>query len=100
MMILKLVECSDYKIEYGLLVVKNKNVTVHDIQQKIYEFKNSYKAYGYDNLKEMREDGFKTVEELFAKGNNYSWDIDRLVDKAFPKSWKVTFESFNGTVEC
>ena len=99
MMILKLVECSDYKMEYGILVIKNKYVTKHDIQEKIYQFKNSYKAYGYNNLKEMREDGFNTVNELFAKGD-HCWDIDRLVDKAFPKSWKVSVHLFDGTVEC
>ena len=99
-MILKLVECSDYKCEYGFLVVKNKNITQNDIQEKIYEFKNSYKAYGYSSLKEMREDGFDTVDELFAKGNDYSWDIDELIEKAFPKSWKVSVYSFDGTVEC
>ena len=99
MMILKLVECSDYKMEYGLLVVKNKNVTEKDIQDKIYEFKNSYKAYGYDNLKEIREDGYKTVEEMM-ENEDTCWDVDTLVEKAFPKSWKVSAYSFDGTVEC
>lgn len=99
MMILKLVECSDYDEEYGLLIVKNKNITEWDIQEKIYEFKNSYKAYGYDSLREMREDGYKTVEEMMCHENS-SWDIDRLIDKAFPKSWKVSKYDFDGTVEC
>ena len=41
----------------------------------------------------------KTVEEMMCHENS-SWDIDRLIDKAFPKSWKVSKYDFDGTVEC
>lgn len=99
MMILKLVDCSEYDEEYGLLIVRNKNVTEIDIRDKIYEFKNSYKAYGYSSLKEMREDGYETVDDLIGS-ECPSWDVDNLVEKAFPKSWKVSRYEFDGTVEC
>lgn len=98
-MILKLVECSDYDYDYGVLVVGNKNVTKDDIQDKIYEFKNSYKAYGYSSLKEMREDGYKTVDDLICNGD-VCWDVDFLVTEAFPKAWKVSRYNFDGLVEC
>ncbi len=99
MAILKLVECSDYNIEYGILVVENDKITPHDIQTKIYEFKNSYKAYGYSSKKEMKADGYKDLDDLI---NNEcpSWDIDDLILKAFPRSWKVSRYDFNGAVEC
>lgn len=95
----KLVECSDHDEEYGLLVVKNDGVTVDDIQDKIYEFKNSYKAYGYSSLKEMREDGYKTIDDLFANGD-VCWTIDDLMEEAFPKSWKVSLWDIDDVVEC
>lgn len=99
MMILKLVECSDWDEDYGCLIVKNKNITEIDIQDRIYAFKNSYKAYGYSSLTEMKEDGYETVEEMMDH-EIPSWDVDELVEKAFPKSWKVSRYEFDGIVEC
>lgn len=99
MKVFKLVECTDYKEDYGVIIVRNKNILQGDIQNKIYEFKNSYKAYGYSTLKEMREDGYKTVDDLVTN-ETPQWDIDDLIKKAFPKSWKVSRYEFNGIVEC
>jgi hypothetical protein len=99
MMILKLVECSDWDEDYGVLVVRNKNVTRDDIQNKIYKFKNSYKAYGYSSLEAMRKDGYETVDDLICN-EIPEWDVDQLVEEAFPKSWKVSRYEFDGTVEC
>lgn len=99
MMILKLVECSDHDEDYGILIVKNPNITESDIQDKIYTFKNSYKAYGYSSLKDMKADGYETVDDMICN-EIPEWDVDQLVDQAFPKSWKVSRYEFDGTVEC
>ena len=98
-MVLKLVECSDYKQEYGLLLIGNPNVTIDEIQEKIYAFKHSYKAYGYNSMREVKDDGYDTVEEMM-QCESQSWDVDRLVAYAFPKSWKVRRCNIDGTVEC
>ena len=37
-MIANLVECSDYDVHYGILTVEN--VSVEEVQNKIYEIKN------------------------------------------------------------
>lgn len=99
MKVFKIVECTDYKEDYGVIIVRNKNILQGDIQNKIDEFKNSYKAYGYSTLKEMKEDGYKTVDDLFIN-ETPQWNIDDLIKKAFPKSWKVSRCEFNGIVEC
>lgn len=97
-MILKLLECSDYDCEYGIIKIGNKKITREDVQNKIYDFKNSYKAYGYSSLKEIREDGYKTVEEMMINEDT-NWDIDQLIE-SFPKSWKVSLFEVDGEVEC
>lgn len=99
MMILKLVDCCEYDAEYGLLIVRNKNITAKDIQDKIYKFKNSHKAYGYTSLKEMREDGYKTLDDL-RKNGDVCWDVEQMVEMAFPKSWKASLYNFDGIVDC
>ena len=99
MAIFKLVEGSDYNTEYGMLVVENDKITQHDIQQKIYEFKNSYKAYRYSSKKEMKADGYKDLADLM-NNESPSWTIDDLILKAFPRSWKVSLYDFDGAVEC
>ena len=96
---LKLVENSDYNCVYGILTIGNKNIKREDVQKKIYEFKNSYKAYGYSSKKEIKEDGYDSVEEMM-KHESTCWMIEDLVEKAFPKSWKVNFIKIDGTVEC
>ena len=98
-MILKLVEGSDRSMEYGFLTVGNEFVSEKDIQNMINEFKNSYKAYGYSTLKEMREDGYKTEEELINSSARTTWTIDQLV-ASFPKTWKVSLHRVCGIVEC
>ena len=98
MMILKLVECTDYREDYGVIVIKNDKITKEQVQDKIQDFKCSYKAYGYSTLKEMREDGYRTVEELM-DSESPCWDVDQLV-ASFPKSWKASRYDFDGIVEC
>ena len=98
-MVLKLVECTDYKQEYGLLIVDNPNVTRDEIQEKIYEFKHSYKAYGYNSMREVKDDGYATVDEMM-QHESQTWDVARLVAHAFPKAWKVRLCNIDATVEC
>ena len=40
-----------------------------------------------------------TVDELMNRSCP-TWDIDQLVEKAFPRSWKVRLYDFDGSVEC
>ena len=99
MLTLKLVECTDHRVDYGVLIVKNEKITANDIQCKICEFKNSYKAYGYASIDEMKEDGFETMDELLCCGSA-AWCIDDLIELAFPESWGVSFLTFDNIVEC
>ena len=46
-MIARLVEVSDYKVLYGLLMVKD--VSVKEVQDKIYEIKNKFCEEGFDD---------------------------------------------------
>lgn len=100
-MILKLVECTDHREEYGFLMVGNPKVTKEEIQDRIYEFKNSYKAYGYSSLEEMRECGYETIEELLQDEEAAwdEWNVTQLVE-SFPKAWKVSLCTVDGIVEC
>lgn len=45
------------------------------------------------------EDGYETVDDLMNR-ECPCWDVDKLVEKAFPKSWKVSRYEYDGTVEC
>ena len=63
----KLVECSDYDIIYGLVGIKEgSKVTIDDVQNKIYEIKNS---------------------DYFIE---FDWCIKNIFE-AFPKDWEVEF---------
>lgn len=45
-MIARLVECCDRDISYGFLVVEN--VSVEEVQKKIYEIKHKFHEEGFD----------------------------------------------------
>ena len=70
--IMRVVECSDYDVFYGLLEVYN--ATEEEVQQKIYEIKNKF-----------YEDGFA------------DWTIDDVFDE-FPSEWQWTFLQDDGYV--
>lgn len=61
----RLVECSDHDYDYGILHFKN--VSLDEVQQKIYEIKN----------------------RLYEK--DWDWTIDDVVE-AFPEEWECWFE--------
>lgn len=63
----KLVECSDYKTEYGILTVENASMEA--VENKIYEIK--------------RE---------FVENGNDEWTLDDVFEK-FPEDWTWNFES-------
>lgn len=66
-MIARLVECTDYDTQYGILTVEN--VSIGDVQQKIYEIKNKFYEEDFDDW---------TIEDVFAE---------------FPEEWVWNFES-------
>lgn len=74
--IIKIVECCDHKEVYGYLEIEN--VSVEEVQQKIYEIKNSKEF-----LKECPD-----------------WCIDDVFER-FPAEWKWNFiqNSYGCTVE-
>jgi hypothetical protein len=100
MLVLRLVECTDCDEEYGVLVIKTEAVTEEDVQKKIYEYKNSYKAYGYDSLEDMRADGFETEEDLADSDICPEWYLDDMMADAFPDEWDIELIQYDGTVEC
>lgn len=98
--IFKLVECSDSDVEYGILLVENSEITEQDIREKISDFKNSYRAYGYSSVEKMKADGFDSIEELENIANAVPvWTVEQLVDEAFPDDWKVSFLELDGVME-
>lgn len=69
----KLVECSDYDVIYGLVgIEEGSKITVNDVQQKIYDIKNS-----------------EEFEEI-------DWCVDDIFE-AFPEDWEVCFIPLEGT---
>lgn len=72
-MIAKLVECTDYKMVYGLLEVKDVNE--EEVQNKIYEIKNEF----YEN-------------------DIYDWTIEDVFEK-FPYEWEWTYHQTDCTLE-
>ena len=66
-MIARLVECSDHDCQYGILTVEN--VTLEDVQKKIYEIKNRFYEDGFDG-----------------------WCIDDVFEQ-FPEEWEWEFHS-------
>jgi hypothetical protein len=62
----KLVECSDYSTVYGILEVKN--VSVEEVQNKIYEIKSRFDEEEFDD-----------------------WAIDDVLEE-FPEEWDWSYE--------
>lgn len=65
---IKIVECTDHDVTYGILTVKN--VSVDEVQNKIYEIKN--------------DNGF--LEEC------PDWCIDDVFER-FPENWEWRYDS-------
>lgn len=64
-MIAKLVECTDYDTQYGILTVEN--VSIEDVQQKIYEIKNKFCEENFNDW---------TIEDVFAEfPEEWVWDF-------------------------
>lgn len=63
----QLVECTDYKMVYGILIVEN--VSAKEVQEKIYEIKNKFYDEGFDD-----------------------WTIDDVLNE-FPDDWEWDFEA-------
>lgn len=63
----QLVECTDYKMVYGILVVEN--ASVKEVQEKIYEIKNKFYDEGFDD-----------------------WTIDDVLNE-LPDDWEWDFET-------
>lgn len=64
-MVARLVECSDHDYQYGILTVEN--VSLKEVQDKIYEIKNKFYDEGFDD-----------------------WCIDDVLEK-FPEEWECEF---------
>lgn len=65
-MIARLVECSDYDIQYGILTVENANA--EEVQEKIYEIKNRFYDKDFDD-----------------------WCVDDVLAE-FPEEWEWSYE--------
>lgn len=61
-MVARLVECNDYDVQYGILTVEN--VSVEEVQDKIYEIKKRFYDEGFDD-----------------------WCIDDVFEE-FPEEWE------------
>ena len=70
-MVARLVECSDYDMQYGILTVEN--VSVKEVQDKIYEIKNKFYDEGFED-----------------------WTIDDVFEE-FPEEWEWDYVSTNDT---
>ena len=72
-MIARLVECSDYDVVYGILTVEN--VSVQEVQEKIYEIKNRFYDEEFDD-----------------------WCIDDVLAE-FPEEWEWDYVNTDEVVE-
>ena len=64
-MIARLVECSDYDVQYGILTVEN--ASAEEVQNKIYEIKNRFYNEGFNDW---------CVEDILAEfPEEWEWDI-------------------------
>lgn len=68
-MVARLVECSDYDVQYGILTVEN--VSTMEVQKKIYE-----------------------IKKRFYEEDNYSWCVDDVFEE-FPEEWEWDFVRTN-----
>ena len=65
-MVARLVECSDWDVQYGILTVEN--VSLEEVQAEIYEIKRRFDEEGFDD-----------------------WCVDDVLEQ-FPKEWEWEFE--------
>jgi hypothetical protein len=65
-MVARLVECSDWDILYGILIVEN--VDINTVQDKIYQIKKKFYDQEFDDW---------TLDDVFAE---------------FPKEWEWKFQ--------
>lgn len=72
-MIARLVECSDYDVQYGILTVAN--VSAEEVQHKIYEIKNRFYEEGFND-----------------------WCVDDLLAE-FPDEWEWDFVQVDNVIE-
>ena len=72
-MIARLVECSDWGVQYGILTVEN--VSVAEVQNKIYEIKNRFYNEGFND-----------------------WCIDDVLAE-FPEEWEWDITQGNNIIE-
>lgn len=72
-MIARLVECSDYNIQYGILIVYN--ASLGEVQNKIYEIKNKFCEEEFDEW---------CIDDVFAKfPEEWKWDyVQTACDEA------------------
>jgi hypothetical protein len=68
-MVARLVECSDYDVQYGILTVEN--VSVKEVQDKIYEIKNKFYDEGFED-----------------------WTVADVLER-FPMEWDWSYEGGN-----
>ena len=69
----RLVECSDYDVQYGILTVEG--VSVEEVQNKIYDIKNRFYDEGFND-----------------------WCIDDVFEQ-FPEEWEWDFIQTNAVIE-
>ena len=64
----RLVECSDYDVQYGILTVEG--VSAKEVQNKIYEIKNRFYEEGFDDW---------CVDDILAEfPEEWEWDITQV----------------------
>lgn len=72
-MIARLVECSDHDYQYGILTVEN--VSLEEVQNKIYEIKKRFYDEGFDDW---------CIDDVFEKfPEEWEWDyVQTICDEA------------------
>ena len=66
----RLVECSDYYTQYGILPVKG--VSSKEVQKKIYEIKNRFQSEGFDDW---------CIDDVFAEfPEEWEWELTQGYD--------------------
>lgn len=66
----RLVECSDYDVQYGILTVEG--VSVEEVQKKIYEIKSRFHNEGFDEW---------CVDDVLAElPEEWEWDFIQTDD--------------------
>ena len=66
-----LIECCDHEVIYGILTVEN--VSVEEVQNKIYEIKN--------NVKFLEENPDWTIDDVFEHfPEEWNWEFEQSTD--------------------